>query len=108
MDRESMLAVRPKTEPLDVPEWGGTVYVRQLNGAELVAWSEASTDAPTAEKGTGLLVRCLVDAAGVRLFKEEDAAALVELPGGLVNRLCGVANDVNGLTEKAKASAEKK
>jgi hypothetical protein len=108
MDRETMLAVRPTREPVDVPEWGGRVYVHQLDGAELVEWSEACDGLPKVEKSTALLVRCVRDEAGELIFKPTDAAELVKLPGGMVNRLCARANKVNKLTTDAAKDAEKK
>jgi hypothetical protein len=108
MNRTEMLAVKTQREAVDVPAWGGTVYVHELDGVELVEWSEAAADQPTAEKGTALLVRCIRDADGARVFENADAAVMARLPGSLINRLAAVANRVNGLTEDEEDESEKK
>jgi hypothetical protein len=45
-----------------------------------------------------LLVRCIADADGNRLFADRDAAALGECPSDLLDRVFAVAQRANGMT----------
>ena len=82
VSRDSILALRRKPNPadsLDVPEWGGRVFVTVMSGTQrhtLFAKGD-SEDLAQAK----LLVRSLTDEEGARLFTDEDAPALMEQSG---------------------------
>jgi hypothetical protein len=75
LTRDAVLAVGPRPNAtLDVPAWGGTINLRSLTLAELLAWG-AFTEDRAAQ--TLHLVRCAaVDAEGRQLFTAEDDAWL--------------------------------
>lgn len=109
--RDSILSAQTiKTEAVDVPEFGGTVYLRSMNTAERIAFFDtidSETDTPT-RMGCKLIARCLTDASGARLLSDDDAPALEGMDALLIERLAGPANRVNGIDAAARAAAEKK
>ena len=107
-------------ELVQVPEWGGEVYVRALTGRELRPFEEAVTkETEAATKGTGaaggldmpplkaLLVALTVcDEAGEALFSVGDAPALGAKAGGVIARLFNVAMRLNGLHDDSVKELE--
>jgi len=98
-------------EPIEVPEWGCTVYVATMPGHDRNKWSsDAFDEAGTTERGkmrAGLLVHCLTDERGAKLFTPEDATALEGKNAAVLARLFAVAIRLNGLgTEAVDADAK--
>ncbi len=93
-----VLAVQDvETVEVDVPEWGGTVRIRALNGEEAVKFSQSiKGDNSGAAR---IVVRCAVDENGARLFKDEDADVLKLKSMKALLRVQKVAMEINGLTE---------
>lgn len=101
-----------KTEEVAVPEWNGSVRVRTMTGTERDGW-EASLS-PTGSKGVDLsnlrarlLVKCIVDEQGERIFTDEDADALGAKSAAALERVFAVAQRLNGLAGNAVGTAEK-
>ncbi|HYF94419.1 MAG TPA: hypothetical protein VD969_19545 [Symbiobacteriaceae bacterium] len=92
------------TEPVDVPEWGGTVLVRGLNGAERDAY-EASMVKQVGKEAkmnmenmrAKLVAMCIVDGDGKRIFTQADAEALGKKSGNVLQRVFLVAQRLSGL-----------
>jgi len=89
---------------VDVPEWGGAVYVRGLRGRERDQYEESLLDERRA-KGVSydnarakLLVRCIVDEHGERLFRDDDADALGAKSAVVLDRLFAIASRLSGLS----------
>ena len=93
-------------EEVDVPEWGGSVLVRGMTGRERDAF-EVSLLQP----GRGgrrapdpvnlrakVVVRCVVDDDGSRLFTDGDATELGEHSGAAIDRVYAVAARLSGLS----------
>jgi hypothetical protein len=76
LTREEILAVIDrKPIEIDVPEWGGTVFVRPLSSPERARWEAivAGSANKTVDNAREVLaVLSLSDAEGNRLFTEED------------------------------------
>lgn len=109
ISREDILGTKLAVEPVPVPEWGGTVYVREMTGAERDAWE--STMIQSRENARAVtLVRCIVNEAGERLFRDEDAEALGAKSGRILARIADVARRLNKLggddLEDAKGNSE--
>ena len=106
LTREQILAARHREDrkpvKVSVPEWGGDVYLRVMTVADQVALSE---DVKPAEMPVQVLLHCLVDEDGTRLFEDADAEALAEEDFPLVLRLFGEAAKLNGLTSKELEAA---
>ena len=86
-----------KPKPMDVPEWGTTVYLRKLTVDDQIALSEGveAKDMPVK-----VLLHCLVDEDGERALTDEDAALLGKEDFPLILRLFAEAAKLNGLSSK--------
>lgn len=90
--------------PVEVPEWGLTVYIKQLTVGERDSFE---AEAFAARKSDGLmdnprskfLVRTLCDEHGRTLCKPEEFAELAELSSKPMERLFEAAQTHNRLTD---------
>ena len=87
--------------PVEVPEWGLTVWIKQLTVGERDSFE---AEAFAARKGDGLmdnpfLVRTLCDESGQPLCKPEEFAELAALSSKPMERLFEVAQKHNRLTD---------
>lgn len=107
-----------KREVVEVPEWGVTVVVSEMNGRDREAWShetfitkqdgdEIKSEVVREDFAARLLVRCLCDEDGNKLFSPDELAALSAKNGKVLNRLFAVADRLNGITPKAAQEIEK-
>lgn len=99
-------------ELVDVPEWGGSVYVQAMSGAERDAFEASMLEINEDAKGrvtttrkmenlrAKMCARCLVGEDGVRLFEEADIAALGAKSAKALDRVFSVAQRLNGVGEK--------
>lgn len=101
-----------QTETVDVPEWGGSVLVRGLSGDQRDAYEESlmtgkgqARDVKTRGMRVKLVVRCIVDEAGVPLFTEADVEALTNKSSAPLQRLFTVAQRLCGFGDKAEAAS---
>lgn len=99
--REMILAAQDaKLEPVEVPEWGVTVYVRRRTVGDCIASRksrEAVEDDSDVSFGTWLLSQVALDANGNRIFTDEDAKALLDKSDAAVGRVIDAHARVNGL-----------
>ena len=100
-----------KREPVEVPEWGGRVFVRTMTGAERDAW-EAQVfkgDGEVDRKNfrARLLVRTIVGETGDRIFADNQADALGRKSFAVLDRLFRVAQRLNGIGADAEDELEK-
>ena len=110
LNKEKILAAADKpTKRVNVPEWGGHLFVRTMSAGERDAYEAEtydlskggkSNDAKTmmANARARLLVRTLVDEEGTRLFEDSDVEALGQKSGQIVDRVFTVASKLNGLS----------
>ena len=109
LTREAILAATSlPTEEADVPEWGGTVLVRGLDGQGRDEF-ETSTTVLRGNKAVRdtrnirakLVIRCAVDPESREpLFAPEDVDALGKLSGVALNRVWEVAARLSGLSDE--------
>lgn len=103
LSKQAILEVKDlPIELVNVPEWGGEVYVRTLTGTERDAY-EAGIIGQDRKPDlrnirAKLLVRCLVDAEGRRLFSEADVDLLGNKSASVLDRLFAVAQRLSKLT----------
>lgn len=90
---------------VEVPEWGGSVFVRTLPLSERLDLSAAAKR--DGDLTIDLVVLCACDPDGGRLFATEDADWLAGKNGEVLQRIALVAIEVNGLTAKATEDAAK-
>jgi hypothetical protein len=106
------------TEKVYVPEWGDTVLVRGMSGTDRDRFESSIREIRATRSGgqevvmktdnarAQLLVKCLVDEAGERIFKDTDAEALGKKNGAALDRLYDVAARLSGLSEDAQEEAK--
>jgi hypothetical protein len=108
LTRDAILKVDdlPK-ERVEVPEWGGYVFVKTLTGAERDAFEQSCVDVKSKGRSVNLqnlrarlLALSLCDDAGSRLFTVVDVEALGAKSGKALDRLFAVAQKLSGLGEK--------
>lgn len=109
-----------KRELVEVPEWGGSVYVRGLTGSERGLWEQSlSRVQPTApgreaavqfhleEMRVTLCTLCLVDENGARLFKDQEVKLLGRKSSQALQRVYDVAARLSAIGEGAVAQEVK-
>lgn len=98
-------------QPVDVPEWGGRVYVRTMSADARGEWEDlVFDDAGKPKKDhfrANLVVVTCCDAAGTLLFRPDQAAALSAKATGPIERLYDAAAKLNKI-RKQDVDAEKK
>jgi hypothetical protein len=120
LSRDAILEAKDReVVEVDCPEWGGTVLVRGMTGKERdmfeMSLAEESAGAVQVQRGRGggrppgrnlinvrakIVVRCVVDEDGSRLFTDADAVALGEKSGAAVDRVFTVASRLSGMGEE--------
>lgn len=96
-----------ETREIDVPEWGGTVLVKGLSGAERDAYeasvrqfdNDGNPHMNLANARARLVARALVDDEGTRLFTDKQAGELGRKSAVVLERLFQAASEMSGLSE---------
>lgn len=100
--RETILANQSvRTEPLEIPEWNCTVYLRILSGTERDTY-ETSISRGTENLRARFSVLVLADEAGRRLFRDEDAAELGKKDATVLDRIFDEGYRFNKMLAKYK------
>lgn len=118
LSREDVLeADDARVTPVDVPEWGGRIYVRAMGGderdafemesARLRAGSDGDRFAGMAGIRARLVARAACDASGKRLFTPADVARLGLKNGQALDRVFDAARELNGMGTEEVAAAGK-
>lgn len=106
LNKDSILAVNDTPlEAVDVPEWGGSVYVPVLSLSELDAMAKLQRNTDNAN--ALMAVRVIRDERGSRIFTDDDAAALNKKSGKVLLRILKKFNEANGFIEGAAEAAAK-
>lgn len=94
------------TLDVEVPEWGGTVRVRTLSGAERDAFEASiaqqagkSKKANLANLRARLVAKCVIGEDGKRLFSDSQAVALGQKSSAALDRVFEAARKLNRMTE---------
>ena len=100
-------AVDFKYEEVDVPEWGGSVRLRGLSASERDEF-EASlgVSQDLVNMRARLVVNCLVDENGDKLFKSSEAKDLGKKNGLVINRLFDEVRKLSGMADEDLGIAE--
>lgn len=93
-------------EDVDVPEWGGTVRVQALSGAQRDAYEGSMVDQRGKDRKLNmdnirakLVSLSVVDEKGARVFTSADVAALGAMNAAPLDRVFAVAQRLSGLTK---------
>lgn len=106
LNRDQILEVADlKTETVSVPEWGGEVIVASMTGEARDVWEQSLVVAEGGKSRANLenirarlVVATVVDENGNRLFTDKDVAILGRKSSAALERVCKVAQRLNGLT----------
>lgn len=112
LSREQILAADDRRRDLvEVPEWGGSVYVTVMSGTARDDWEAwlvgQRKDGTISNARAHLVVATVVDETGARLFSLEDVVALGQKSSTALDRLVAVARRLNKLGDQAIEDAEK-
>lgn len=112
LTRDAILAAKDlKLAPVDVPEWGGRVYVRILTGLERDKLEKAIWDSRNKPIKVSLRARLVSLAAcndeGKRLFTDEDAVGLGQKSSAALDRVFAAAQKINRMTPDDIQALEK-
>ena len=93
-------------EQVDIPEWGGTVCIREMTAAERDALGsgylkDKEAGAEMENFRAKLLVRVICDENRNRLFADDDIVILGCKSSAVLDRLFTVANRLNGTAPEA-------
>lgn len=98
--------------PHKVPEWGGTVYIRQLSAAEGIKLAEFIGSKTDKGANAKVVAMCLCDKKGNRLFSHDQVERVQSKNLRVVNEVAQRCLVVNGIVkdknEAAKAEADTK
>ena len=105
LSKDAILAVKDIREPtrVEVPEWGGVVFVKEMTGRERESFETYAASKVKDGKmdlsglRISLLLVTLVDDNGHRIFDPEDTESLNSKSGTVLARLGVVAQELNGL-----------
>lgn len=97
-----------KVVKVKVPEWGGrTVYLKTMTGRERDSWEMGCIDPDTGRLNTkrsdfraALVVRCLCDQSGKRLFTDSQSEVLGRKNAKAIDRLFETAQSLNKISDK--------
>ena len=111
LDADSILAANDiELASVEVPEWGGSVYIRVMSGAERDQWEQLNVKA--LQRGTaknvraGLAALCMCDHQGKRLFTDDQIEALGKKSAKALDRVFAKIQEVNALTDDELATIE--
>jgi hypothetical protein len=108
LTREQILAADDlPREAVDVPQWGGKVYVRTMNGLQRDGFETAVAGKGKVEILAILTVKTVCDEAGNLLFEEEDVPAILAKNADPVLRIATVALRVNAINRTDVDELEK-
>lgn len=107
LSREAIMgAMDLQQEVVAVPEWGGSVIVRGLTGLDRDSFERAMLDVRGNDAKVNwrnfrakLICRSVVDAAGKRIFRDEDADMLGAKSAVALQRIFRVAQRLSGLAD---------
>jgi hypothetical protein len=109
LTKADILAVNDRTtELVDVPEWGGAVYVRTMTAAERDREERRIYDAQQGKKGSEamanfrarFLALTLVNEDGEPLFSMKEVDQLASKSFAVISRLFDVSQRINGVTKE--------
>lgn len=111
LNREDIIACKDrKIVTVDVPEWGGTVHVRGMSGEErnsyeMLLYAKETIDYSNVT--ARLLVRCICDDKGNRIFSDDDDKMLGAKDANVLYRLAETAKQLSGLSTTAQEDIAK-
>lgn len=106
LTRDSILEMNDRaTQEVDVPEWGGTVIIREWSLPERGAFVEVMEKRSSGEMSMGdamalCVVLSVVDESGSRIFTDKDVAPISRKSGKAAERIFSAAMALNMVSKK--------
>lgn len=108
LTRDAVLKAQDvKTEKVEIPEWGGEIYIRCMTGEERSRYDNLAyslrgekVEVNRMNFRERLLVFTLCDESGNKIFEEEDISLLAKKSGAILDRLYVVSARVNGMRKE--------
>ena len=119
LTRDQILLIETlKTEPLEIPEWNGSIVVREATAIERDEYEESLVRPHLVGKKTELktdfrnskarlVVKCVIDDKGDRVFGDKDAEALGGKSAAVIDRIFQVVRRLSGMALKSEEELEK-
>ncbi len=108
LTREAILAAEDLSQvEVEVPEWGGSVWVRGLTAHERTKLERSGNEPEDEDRRLKLVTLCTCDREGKRLFNLEDIEALGEKNWEPVQRIFEKALELNGMGRQAVTKLKK-
>jgi len=110
--REQLLALKIPTATVKVAGIDGLVSLRGLSASDRDLWEQEVFSQRDIKKGVkniraSLVVRCLTDEAGVRLFTDTEIAEVGAMPASVIDKLYEHCQRLSGLGAKDAEELEK-
>lgn len=98
-----------KQEQMEIPEWGGTVFVREMTGAERSSVENRFIGKDKSMDGMreSVIMMCTFDDTGGKVFHPGDEKWLCDASADVLDRMFGKIMDMSGMGKEAAALAEK-
>lgn len=87
-------------EEVQVPEWGGSVFVRTMTGSERDRFEHAWRENPGRDVRGRIAALTICDEAGKPMFTEADATRLGVKSSAALDRILAVSMRLSGLTNQ--------
>tara|TARA_Y100001968_G_C19321768_1_gene699667 strand:- start:119 stop:472 length:354 start_codon:yes stop_codon:yes gene_type:complete len=114
LSKDAILAAKDTdVHEVDVPEWGGSILLRSMTGAQrnnYEHWAHKQSNLKSPDyRGIRerLIISCAVDADGKPLFTEDDLAALSDKNSEVIDRLHAKCRLICGMDDEAIEDAAK-
>jgi hypothetical protein len=106
---EDISAAKLATEAVEVPEWGGTVLLREWSAGEVLDYHAWAKNLSNVDSMMGLVARSLINEDGTKVFPDPVAGAEI-LKGKqhtVLNRLADVVSRLNKFDTQSKEELAK-
>lgn len=90
-----------KVQPIDIPSWGGTYYLRVISGKARESFEESYSQEKMKNFRLRFLVLTLCDEDGKPILSDADMDALGERSSVEINRVFDAAWKLNAFTQEA-------
>jgi len=112
LNRKDILSSKLKTIKVEIPEWGGSVLIKEPTGLERADYelicTKAADDDSILKTLRGICAaKSIVDESGNRLFSDEDITLLHETSANALDRIIDAYRTVALMSEGDIATAAK-
>lgn len=114
LSKQDIFSVKLKPEQLEIPEWGGFIYIRPITLEEQgkladlgAKYEKANNQARLKECTLSLIEWTVVEEDGSPTFTHQEVAQLCKAQAAAILRIQENVLKISGLTEEARKNLEK-